>query len=593
MRVDSGSRRSGGRGAVGLGCAIAIAIAGCAHRPTAPLAGDSTRAVKILAVNDFHGQLPAGKLVDGRPAGSAPVLAAYLRSAMAGKESRTVLVEAGDLVSASPASSALLQDEPTIAFFNSFANASCGTLPPPEGQSQGADRFDALFDPGCNLVGVPGNHEFDRGVAELMRLLGGGNHRSGPFLDDPWRGARFPVVASNVRKASGETLFRPYVVKVIDSVRVAFVGAGQRDTPHLVSPSGVAGIAFDDEATSINAQVPELQAKGIHAIVAVVHDGGSGQAPYVGPTDPAATGLSADVNKLVARLDTDVDVLVTAHTHAFANALLPNAGGREVLVVQANSAGTAFAHIDLVVDRTSGDVVGKTARIVTTFADVALTPDPAAARLTAAAAAKIAPVAGRIVARVAGVISRTPSAAGESPLGELVADAQRAAAGGADFAITNAGGVRADLPPSCGSPACTVTWGDCFAAQPFSNRVVSSTLTGQQLYRLLEQQWANQDAPSILQISGFGYTWSASAPAGMKVVPGSVRKADGTRVEPGVSYVVAMNDFLSAGGDGFTVLKEGKPATVGPLVLDALVAFLKAQPQPVSWAPDERVQRVP
>ena len=262
-------------------------------------------------------------------------------------------------------------------------------------------------------------------------------------------------------------------------------------------------------------------------------------------------------------------------------------------MVQANSAGTAFAHIDLVVDRTSGDVVGKTARIVTTFADVALTPDPAAARLTAAAAAKIAPVAGRIVARVAGVISRTPSAAGESPLGELVADAQRAAAGGADFAITNAGGVRADLPPSCGSPACTVTWGDCFAAQPFSNRVVSSTLTGQQLYRLLEQQWANQDAPSILQISGFGYTWSASAPAGMKVVPGSVRKADGTRVEPGVSYVVAMNDFLSAGGDGFTVLKEGKPATVGPLVLDALVAFLKAQPQPVSWAPDERVQRVP
>src|SRR5512143_3232973 len=146
--------------------ALAAVLLACTHRPAAP-AGSGTVEVKLLTINDFHGQLAPAKLVAGRPAGSAPVLAAYLRAAMAGKEERTILVSAGDLVSASPAISALLGDEPAVAFMNLFANGRCGRMPPPQDQSGGADRFDVLFDPACNLVAVPGNHEFDRGEDEL------------------------------------------------------------------------------------------------------------------------------------------------------------------------------------------------------------------------------------------------------------------------------------------------------------------------------------------------------------------------------------------------------------------------------------------
>jgi hypothetical protein len=340
--------------------------------------------VKLLAINDFHGQISAGKTVSGHKVGSAGVLASYLKTAMAGKESRTLIAEAGDLVGASPASSALLQDEPSVDFFNYFANSKCGTMPDPSKQSMGLDRFDVLFDPGCNLVGAPGNHEFDEGVDELMRLLGGGNHAKGPFLDNPWRGARFPVVSANITKADGTLLFRPYVIKAIEGVKIAFVGATLRDTPNIVLPSGVAGLTFGDEADAINAQVALLKAQGIHAIVVVLHSGGTGQAAYSGATKPGSGALSSDIVGLVNRLDGEVDVVLSAHSHAFTNAFVKNAGGNDTLVTQAYSAGTAYADIDLTIDRQSDQILTKTANIPTTYADSGpgLTPDAAMLALT-------------------------------------------------------------------------------------------------------------------------------------------------------------------------------------------------------------------
>lgn len=580
--------------------ALTAVLLACAHGPRGP-GGEGAARVKLLAINDFHGQLAPAKLVAGRPSGSAPVLAAHLRAAMAGSEERTILVEAGDLVSASPAISALLLDEPAVAFFNLFANPRCGQLPLPPHQSSGPDRFDALFDPGCNLVGVPGNHEFDRGVEELIRLLGGGRHPGGPFLEDPWRGARFPVVAANVKRASGDLLFRPYVVKSVDGVRLAFVGAAQRHTPGMVSPGGVAGLAFGDEVDGINAQIPALHGLGIHAIVAVVHEGGTGQAHYSGPTRDLATTPSAELKRLVALLDPDVDVLVTAHTHAFANVVLPNAGGRGVLVVQAYSAGTAFADIDLTVDRRGGDVVAKSARIVTAFADLGLSPDPGAARLTEAAEARVAPLTRRVVASAAGVVGRAPDDAGQTPLGQLVADAQRASVKEADFAVTNAGGTRADLPSTCPTRSCPITWGDCFAAQPFGNRVVSLSLTGAELQEVLEQQWrAPDEGAHMLQVSGFRYAYSESAPRGRRVVPGSLRRTDGTAIERDARYVLVVNSFLAEGGSGFTVLgdlarrsRSAAASAVEPLDLDALVSWLERQPQPVAFRSEARVERRP
>jgi 5'-nucleotidase len=595
--------RPGARGGLALALGALLAAA-CAHPapPPAPAAAPGASAataappvaVKLLTLNDFHGQLPAGKQVSRRPVGSAPALAAHLRAAMAGREDRTVLVEAGDLVGASPAVSALLQDEPTVAFLNGLANAHCPPPAAPGTPPREAVRRPGLLDPRCNVVGVPGNHEFDEGVDELLRLLGGGNHPRGPFLDDPWRGARFPVLAANVRWRDGAPLFPAAVVKELGGVRIGFIGAGLGATPAKVTPAGVAALEFTDEVDAINGQVPALRAQGIRAIVAVVHDGGTGQHPYAGPTRAGASGLSPELAAAVRRLDPEIDVLVTGHTHSFANARLPNAGGREVLVVQAWSAGTAYADVDLALDPASGEVVASSARIVTAWADdPALRPDPAAARLTAAAEERVAPLARRVVGTARRVLSRSPDDAGESPLGDAVAEAHRTALR-ADFGITNTGGLRADLPAGCGAPPCPITWADCFAAQPFSNELVAVTLTGRELVALLEQQWRpGVDHAQRLQVAGLRYRWSAGAPPGRKVVPGSVRRADGTPLDPDARYTVAVNGFLAGGAEGFSVLGRARERVAGPSDLDALVAWIEAQPQPLAGGTDGRVERVP
>ena len=553
--------------------------------------------VKLLAINDFHGQISAGKTVSGHKVGSAGVLASYLKTAMAGKESRTLIAEAGDLVGASPASSALLQDEPTVDFFNYFANSKCGTMPDPSKQSMGLDRFDVLFDPGCNLVGAPGNHEFDEGVDELMRLLGGGNHAKGPFIDNPWRGARFPVVSANITKADGTLLFRPYVIKAIEGVKIAFVGATLRDTPNIVLPSGVAGLTLGDEADAINAQVALLKAQGIHAIVVVLHSGGTGQAAYSGATKPGSGALSSDIVGLVNRLDGEVDVVLSAHSHAFTNALVKNAGGNDTLVTQAYSAGTAYADIDLTIDRQSDQILTKTANILTTYADSGpgLTPDAAMLALTTAAEAMVAPIANAPVTTSSGIITKTQTAAGEAPLGDLIAEAHRVAMY-ADFGVTNPGGMRADLPQSCATTPCTIKWNDCFTSQPFSNQVMALTLTGAQIYAALEQQWTGSNSGSnskILQISGFTYSWAASATPGSRVVSGSVRKLDGTPIGMATNYVVAMNNYLVAGGDGFAAFTGGTNRVTGPIDLDALIAYLRTLPAPVSASTDGRITQMP
>jgi 5'-nucleotidase len=549
-------------------------------------------ALKILAINDFHGQISTGQKIGSAAVGGAGVLAAYLEQAGV-RRPDTILVEAGDLVGASPASSALLQDEPTVSFLNLLASASCPALPPPSLQSKGVDRFDALLDPACNVVGVPGNHEFDEGVDELLRLLGGGNHAKGPFLEDPWGGARFPVISANVWRADGSLLFRPYVVKVVGGVPVAFVGATLSSTPSIVVPSSVAGLTFGDEADAINAQVRKLQALGVHAFVAVIHDGAYSQTFYAGPTDPTKPGPSADLVGLVSRLDADVDVVIGAHTHWFTNALLKNAGGKDVLCVQAYNSGKDYADLDLTLDPATGEVLTKTAQIVATYASGVI-PDPDALLLATTAEAAVAPLTSQIVTTTTAAASKTANAAGESPLGDLVAEAHRAAMG-ADFGITNPGGLRADLPASCAAGGCAITWNDCFTAQPFSNQVMRITLTGQQLQDLLEQQWAGcngQIQTRMLQISGFTYAWSSAATAcGTRVVPGSLKRRDGTPIDLAAAYTVAANNFLTGGGDGFSTFTRGTGLVPGPIDLDALLASLRGLPAPITPATDGRVTR--
>ncbi len=517
--------------------------------------------LKLLALNDFHGHLSADRKIRGRSVGGAAVLASYLKRAASGMEDRTLIAHAGDMVGASPPDSALLRDEPSIMFLDLLANEHC--------------RYGERMDTACNVVGTLGNHELDRGKDEMLRLVRGGNSPAGPFLEDPWRGASFPYVSANVvDDSTGEPILPPYVIKEIQGVRVAFVGATLTEAATLVPPSAVARLRFLDEADSINRYVPEIVARGVRAIVATIHQGGK----QVGGK------VEGEIARIVARLDGEVDVVVSGHTHVFTDALVPARDGRPILVTQAYSAGSAYADIDLGIDPRTGDVVEKSAEIVTTWADEGpgRAPDPEVAALVSRADAMVAPVVREIVGRAARNITRTENEAGESALGDLVADAQRKAMN-SDFAFMNPGGLRADLR------AGSVRRGDLLAIHPFGNRLVRLTLTGAQIYELLEQQWIGQSRPRMLQVSGLAYDWDASRPPGARVL---VVRKNGTPIDRAASYTVAANAFLAEGGDRFSALGRGARAAEGPLDVDALAAYIRSLPQPFTASIDQRIRRL-
>jgi 5'-nucleotidase len=282
-----------------------------------------------------------------------------------------------------------------------------------------------------------------------------------------------------------------------------------------------------------------------------------------------------------------VDVVVSGHSHSFTNALVKNKNGATFLVTQAYSAGTAYADIQLGIDLKTKDVVSKSAAIYTTWGDTGpgLTPDAKAQDLMAATDAKVAPLTQQVVGTTAAEITRTQNSAGESALGNLIADSQRAAMG-TDFGFMNPGGIRDDLH------AGDVTWGQLYTIQPFNNYLVKINMTGQQIYDVLEQQWSggNASSPKMLQISGLTYTWDNNLPVGGRIV--EVRKKDGTAIGLDTVYTVTVNNFLQGGGDNFTVFAAGTNPMVGPVDLDALVTYIKGLAQPFTAVIEGRVTRV-
>jgi 5'-nucleotidase len=527
--------------------------------------------IKLLGLNDFHGQLES-RLVAGRPAGGAAILAAYLRDVGQDFPFRHAIIHAGDHIGASPPESALLQDEPAIQVYNLLGNSQCS--------------YWFRFNPFCNLVGTSGNHEFDEGKDELLRIINGGNHPDGPFLEPNYRGARYPHVSSNVVvEETGDTLFPPLTLKFLGGIPVAFIGAVLESTPTIVTPTGVAGLEFLDEADTINSYVSVLKIFGIRTIVVTIHQGGR-QTAFEGPTpaEPSAE-LAGEIVNIVSRLDDEVDVVVSGHAHGFTNSLLPSSGDEPILVTQAFSSSTAFGDIDLVIDRRTRDVIEKTARIITTFGDVAPGNTPAAdvAAIVTAADELTAPLVNRVIAEAAGTLTRTQNAAGESQLGNLIADAQRAAMG-TQLGFMNPGGIRADIEGG------EVTWGELFTVQPFGNSLVQMNLTGAQVVALLEQQWCCGLNPRILGPSGLTYTWSASQPEGSRIVEVLV---DGAPIDPAATYSVTVNSFIAAGGDSFTVLLEGTDQVGGAVDLDALIPYVESLPQPFTAAIEGRITQVP
>jgi 5'-nucleotidase len=525
--------------------------------------------VQLLALNDFHGNLmpPAGSSgrVGSIDAGGVEYLATHISNLRA-LNPNTVVVSAGDMVGASPLLSALFHDEPTIEAFNLI----------------GLD-FNAV-----------GNHEFDEGWHELVRLQEGGCHPVDGCLDgDDFAGASFQFLAANVvRQDNGKTIFPAYKVRSFAGAKVAFIGMTLEGTPLIVTPSGISDLNFLDEADTVNALIPELKAKGIETIVVIVHEGGvqAAPAPYNG-----CVGLSGPIVDILERLDDEVDVVISGHTHQPYNCVIDNK-----IVTSAFSFGRLVTKIDLTIDRQSGEVVSMAANNVIVTRDV-----PKASMLTALIAkynAIAAPLANRVIGSITANITRTANAAGESALGDVIADGQLEATndpgfGDAVVAFMNPGGIRADLTYAS-SPAGegdgNVTYGEMFTVQPFGNSLVTMTLTGAQIEILLEQQFPGCGATSarILQVSaGFAYTWQASGGACDKVDPATIM-LNGVMIDPAASYRVTVNSFLADGGDSFPVLVQGTNRLGGEVDTDAFEKYFAAY-SPVAPGPQNRITQVP
>jgi 5'-nucleotidase len=547
---------------------IPIILSSSLHPVPAPGQVAAPVHVKILAVNDFHGQLPAGQKQNGEAAGSAPVLASYLKAAMnESPKDATFIALPGDVVGASPPESGLMLDEPTLLFFNEFANGCCGK--------------DSACSASCNMVATLGNHEFDKGTTELMRKINGGDGTTAiTHLVDPYPGEKAGYVSANVVwQANGTPLFAPYVIRNAGGTKIAFIGADTTKTPSITMPTNIAGVTFLNESEAINRYVPEIQQQGVHAIVVLLHEGGN-QDAYDGPTR-AGGNVTGSVTGIVAGLDPDVDVVLSGHTHAFTNAYLNNSGNNPVLVTQAYSYSRAFADVDLTIDPATDEITQKSARIVSAYADrpPGTTPDPAASALLAADEQAVTPLTGRVIAIASADITRDQTDAGESALGDLVADAQRAAMH-ADMAFVTTGSVRTDIRKG------NVTWGDLYAVQPFSGTILATNLTGDQVRSVLEQQWQSPLPPHNLAVSGLTYTFDTKKPAGSKIVD---IRVNGVPLDAGKTYRVAIADYLAAGGDGYTVFTKGTGTVAGPSDVDALVSYFGALPQPVNGTAGTRI----
>jgi 5'-nucleotidase len=532
-----------------------------------PQSGSLSKAVtvQVLTFNDFHGNLQTPAAPDGlRPAGGAAVLAAYLNARRARDPQGTLIIHAGDLLGASPPITRLLQNEPAIQFLNLLAGEQC-----PYGAAThfySGSSWREHPDP-CHVIGTPGNHEFDAGPEELLRLLNGGNAKAGPYLQDPWRGSRVPYVCANVQdRRTGHTLLPPYAVVVIHGVPIGVIGAVLKETPTMVPAWATADLQFTDEAAAINAADRELQAQGVHTVLVTIHQG------VVPTATDQGFAWHGPLLRIVAQLDPGIDVVISGHTHNFTNALWPDRAGHPVLVVQDFSYGVAFGELTLKLAPCSGRVLAKSARVLPAWTDAGagLHPDPAVTRLTQQAVAAVGPRVARVVAHSDLALTRRLSAAGESVLGDFIADAQRAAVH-ADIALMNAGGLRADLLPG------TITWGDILTVHPFGNRILALNMTGAQLLRTLEEQWpADPGAiPQILKTSGLYYQWDPSRPTGSHVVRACDAHQQPLRAT--ALYRVAVNDFLVGGGDNFQGFGGLPVAQVGPLDAEALESYLKSR----------------
>ena len=507
--------------------------------------------LQLLGINDFHGRLEAPTTGPNGPVGGAAQLAGLVNQ-LRGQNPNTLFLSAGDNIGASTFISAIDQDNPTI---------------------------DAL-----NLMGLDasavGNHEFDKGMADLTGRVASR--------------ARFPLLGANVYRGA-ERALPAYEVRTVGGVRVGIVGVVTEQTASLVSPDGIAGITFRDpaaEAESVAGQLKDGdEANGeADVVVLLTHEGAATE--NIG----SIAQLQADpVFGKFMRLSGNVDAILSGHTHqAYAfSAPIPGTD-RLRPVLQAEDYGEKLGKATLSIDPVTKTVISSDATVLPV---VGAPSDPEVAALVAQAKANADELGKQPLGSITADIRRAVTSTGaedrgsESVLGNFIADVQLAGTrdpgrGGAQIALMNPGGLRADL---LYAPDGVVTYAEAFAVQPFANDVVTKTYTGAQLKQVLEEQWqpAGAARPKLhLGVSkGFAYTYLPDNPAGQRITGMTL---NGQPISPTATYRVTVNSFLAAGGDNFATLGQGtNPFTTGDNDLTMLNNYLAAN-SPVTADPAPR-----
>ena len=582
------------RSAIALG--VLAAVAACSSSDDGP--GTASPAVvaapfvvKVIGFNDFHGNLESpgtfgqtATSTDKPAVGGADYLAGFV-ARMKAQNPLNVVVGAGDMISASPLISASFNDEPTI---------------------------EALNRAGLEFTSV-GNHEFDKGSAELLRMQNGGcrvvngaqdpNSCKGAAVGTPvpFEGAKFKYLSANVvSTATGKPLLAPYGTKTFNDVKMAFVGMTLKATPTIVTPTGVAGLEFRDEAQNVNSLVPELRAQGIEAIVVLVHEGGF-QTGSLGDINGCEGNLAdSAIANIVRQLDDAVDLVISAHTHAAYNCKLPNSKGRAIPVTSANSYGKLITEADVTLDPATRDItaVNATNRLVSR-SDTSVTPDAGIGKIVAAYKGLVDPVANAVIGSIKTALPATRTdGACNMPAGNLIADSELYATNSSGFgdaviAFMNGGGVRSPgytFPSGAiGEGDGNVTYGEAFTVQPFGNSLVTMTLTARNIKDVLEEQFAGCKGQSatatrfMLPSAGFKYSWDGSKACSARVSNVMLTRNGSTEVivdatgavtNPTKAYRVTVNNFMADGGDGYATFKAGTSRLGGAQDIDAMVSFL-------------------
>jgi 5'-nucleotidase len=563
-----------------------------------PTVDGATTDIHVLGFNDLHGHIDGSTSGTqyGRYAGGAAALGKQVLRLQSLYKNKTLTVSAGDSIGATPLTSSLFGDEPTIL----------------------AENFMKL-----DFASV-GNHEFDRGAANILRMVSGGCAKTGCLSavypekysgrSTTFLGADFPYLASNVKRTDGKPFLPAYGMKKIKSdggneLRIGVIGSVLAATPTIVTPAGVAGLKFEDEAKSANEAVKALRAQGAKTNILVIHEGGFQTPSPTKPGDCAGALKGSAIEKIAQNLDPSIRVIVSGHTHAEYRCVLTSADGIQRLVTSASSFGRILTDVTLSVDNITGELVSASAVniVVENSTNLDTTArrvedpnkvDPDIAAMAAFFNAAAAPKANRVIGKVSADMSNaTTNPNGEVPLGDVIADSQLESTkttGKAVVAFMNPGGIRAPgfsvNQISGGEQPGEITYAEAFTVQPFGNSLVTLTLSGKQIRSLLEQQFTGcggQTTTRILQISdGFSYEQSPSA-ATCEAKIGKITLG-GKDIDPAADYRVTENSFLATGGDGFTVFNDGKDRVGGEIDLDALTAYF-ALKGTISPGPGNRI----